>query len=344
MPTARAKPKAPRHSGLKEQLVRALAILRDLDRMGGIDIYDLADRHGVSTRQVRRIIDAIEASGAPLTQEEGEGRRMNWRVAFKEKTAELTALLDMSHYLALRASMSQAGATKRRSPMFKTLEDLASKIEKAVGMEERDSLRAIDDCFLSHERFGYLKAPREVLWPLIEAIRNKRVCRVIYRAARIDASDNEFELLPLKLFVHDEALYLLCHVLKYPNVTTLNLHRLRQLKVLERTAKVPDFFNLEQWERQAFKLVTNAPQALYKLHFDPEVAIYIREREWHPGQKIKERADGSVELSFTCAETYEVASWVASWRNNVEVLEPASLRQQLAKLGAWMTETYGPAE
>jgi predicted DNA-binding transcriptional regulator YafY len=49
---------------------------------------------------------------------------------------------------------------------------------------------------------------------------------------------------------------------------------------------------------------------------------------------------GSLVLTFTCADTYEVAAWVASWRDGVEVLEPESLRDSFSKLGEHYRELY----
>jgi hypothetical protein len=48
-----------------------------------------------------------------------------------------------------------------------------------------------------------------------------------------------------------------------------------------------------------------------------------------------------VELTFTCGESHEVTSWVASWRNSVKVLKPASLMTELAELGRWLVGEYG---
>jgi proteasome accessory factor B len=72
----------------------------------------------------------------------------------------------------------------------------------------------------------------------------------------------------------------------------------------------------------------------YRLRFTSEVARYILERQWHPTQKIRRRPDGSVDLAFCCQESFEVSAWVVSWRENVSVLAPASLRRELRELGS----------
>ena len=62
------------------------------------------------------------------------------------------------------------------------------------------------------------------------------------------------------------------------------------------------------------------------------MAPYVRERKWHVSQNLRDLSDGRVELQFKCAASGEVSGWVASWRGEVEVIEPASLRSELAEV------------
>ena len=52
----------------------------------------------------------------------------------------------------------------------------------------------------------------------------------------------------------------------------------------------------------------------YRLRFSADVATFIRERQWHPTQQVRSRADGGLDLAFECQESYEFSAWVASWR------------------------------
>ena len=66
-----------------------------------------------------------------------------------------------------------------------------------------------------------------------------------------------------------------------------------------------------------------------RLLFAPKVAAYIRHRVWHPTQRMRERRDGSVELSFETAGWKELVRWVLSWQPDVRVLAPAALRERV---------------
>ena len=325
------------------QLERILQILRALDRRDGVDLYSLAEEQGTTVRTVRRDLDALRTAGLPLVEIEGEGegdgKKKRWRLAVKDRLAEVSSLLDVNHYLALRVAMGQGSALHRASPIFDSLEDLAGKIEKAVGKRASAQLAAIEKCFFSYEKFAYQKAAPDVLWVLVRAISERRVCAVRYRAP-LAASPKTFDVLPLRIFVHEGAVYLMCHVLKHATVVILNLQRLEALTPSDKTAEPPKDFDPERLEHAAFGVYSGGAETTYVLRFDAETAPYIHERTWHPSQTVMALPDGGVELRFACRGAYEVSAWVASWRDHVEVVEPASLREELGELAEYLWDTY----
>ncbi len=326
--------------GRNQQLTRVLGVLRDLDRLGGLDLYELAERHGVDTRTIRRDLAALEEAGLPLLKER-RGRRMTWRIGWRDPLRKVGRLLDTSHYLALRVAMSQGPSVGAGSALYAALEDLCDKVEGVLGQAGRARLEALEACFHPYGKHAWRDAPPESLWALIDAIPARRVCRVTYRAPSADPADKTYEVLPLRVYAHDGAVRAWCLHLGREQVISLNLHRLRRVDVLDRTAEPPADFDPVALERSAFAVTSSGPLVTYRMRFDPEVAAFIEEREWHPTQELVSLAGGGVELSFTCAETWEVAAWVASWGRLVEVLQPGALRSSLLALGDWYRATYG---
>jgi len=326
------------------QLTRILGILRDLDRLDGIDLYELAERYGTSVRTIRRDFDALDEVGLPIVEEStgGPHGRKTWRVAFKESLSKLSSLLDASHYLALRVAMGQGGPVRTASSLFAALEDLSGKVETALGKAQRGKLSAIDACFYSYEKFAYRRSPPDVFWPLVTAITERRVCGVKYRAPKPkgEAKSNWFRILPLRLFTHDGAVYVHALVVRFGGLVALNLQRVEELQVHEEKGTPPKDYKPQDWENAAFGIFTGGKLTEYSLRFTPECAPYIRERVWHPSQTLKDTKDGGVELTFTCGASYEVDAWAASWRDGVEVLAPESLRTELKEFGQRLAEKY----
>ena len=341
----RSKPSARSGAGSRatpsrnDQVVRVLQVLRDLDRFGGHTVYELAERYGTDVRTIRRDLAALEQAGIPLASER-DGPRKRHRVDHRGSLRRIGSLLDASHYLALRVAMEPGAPMQSRSSLFATLEDLGAKIEAAIGSAGRDRLAAIERCFRTHERRAYRDVAPDVLWPLVDAIASRRLCRVTYRAPRASARDESFVVLPLQLFVWDGSLYLACHSRKHGAIVKLNLQRLRALRVLDERGTPPADFDATAFEHAAFGIFVGGRPTDYRLRFDAVAAPYIRERIWHPTQELREIGGGGVELRFTCHASYEVGAWVQGWGEHVRVEAPASLRSELARLGRWLAETY----
>ena len=323
--------------GRNNQLVRALEILHDLDRLGGVDLYELAERHGTAVRTIRRDLEALEQAGIPLTCE-ADGKRKRWRINFGSHRDKLSRLLDAGHYLALCVAMRQGGAVQSSSAIFATLEDLANRVEDALGPKGRAQLAAIETAFASRDKRTYRRSPPDVFWPLVHAIAQRRMCTVTYRAGAA-SRDRKHRVHPLRLLCHEGAVYLLAYLPRHRSIITFNLQRLRKLEVLDVRAP-PRRFDLERWEESTFGIVGGGRPTTYRLRFVAGAAPFIRERRWHPTEKLRDLPDGALELSFRCNESWEVDAWVASWRGLVEVVEPTRLRKDLLDYGRWLLRQY----
>jgi predicted DNA-binding transcriptional regulator YafY len=80
-------------TGRNEQLVRLLQVLSELATPGGCDLYELAERHGTTTRTIRRDLDAIAGAGIPLKRGAGEGSRLKWSLDFDAPRARQMAAI-----------------------------------------------------------------------------------------------------------------------------------------------------------------------------------------------------------------------------------------------------------
>jgi predicted DNA-binding transcriptional regulator YafY len=58
----------------------------------------------------------------------------------------------------------------------------------------------------------------------------------------------------------------------------------------------------------------------------------VRERIWHPSQKIQETSDGGLELTLQLSSLHEIEPWVLSWAEHVRVLGPAELKKRVTAL------------
>ena len=68
-----------------------------------------------------------------------------------------------------------------------------------------------------------------------------------------------------------------------------------------------------------------------RLLFEPKLAVYITERQWHPTQEFRLHTDGRVEMRLETTGRKELIRWVLSWIPDVKVLAPKSLHDRIVE-------------
>jgi predicted DNA-binding transcriptional regulator YafY len=71
------------------------------------------------------------------------------------------------------------------------------------------------------------------------------------------------------------------------------------------------------------------------------VARRVAETRWHPSQRLEWGDDGSLVWRGRVAGTHEVRVWILGWGADAEVLEPRSLRDEVAAELRRAAEAYG---
>lgn len=113
---------------------------------------------------------------------------------------------------------------------------------------------------------------------------------------------------------------------------TYKVERIRESTLTMDRYAIPDDFDPDRWLANSWGIWSSdtTPTATIRLRFDAAVAHRVREAVWHRSQELTELPDGGVELAVTVAGIVEIRSWVLSWGEAVEVLEPAELRDAVA--------------
>ena len=133
-----------------------------------------------------------------------------------------------------------------------------------------------------------------------------------------------YELGPLHLLAYHGNWYLLALNAAKGRVESFALSRFRRIEGLGRTFDRPQDFDARAHARQAFGIAGGEKPMKIRLLFEPKLAVYISERQWHPSQTLKKRPDGRVELRMETTGRKELVRWVLSWMPDVRVLAPKS--------------------
>ena len=115
-------------------------------------------------------------------------------------------------------------------------------------------------------------------------------------------------------------------------IRTFKLERIRRLTVTPETFAAPPDGVIEEALERAWGIIADQGAVEVELRFAPTVASRVAETTWHPTQKVRRDADGSLAWRATISGTIEIRSWILSWGPDVEVVAPAALRAEVATL------------
>jgi proteasome accessory factor B len=145
----------------------------------------------------------------------------------------------------------------------------------------------------------------------------------------VSKSQKAFVLEPYTLLVYKKGLYLAGFSQHHQGIRLFALDGFHDVEWLKQDKFVyPEGYHPTQLAEGAFGLIAG-PRTHVRIRFDESVARYVQRRRWHATQQIK-RVAGGIELTMDVAGTVELVSWVLGFGDKAEVIEPATLRGEVA--------------
>ena len=309
----------------KSQFSRLLELDRQIRAGEYPNCLTFAADWEVSQKTVQRDIDFLrDALKAPLAYDKKRQgffyTDKNWFMpALTLSEGELISLL-----MATRMFDQLKG-----SPMANHLDAIAAKIQGFLPGEVTLKPDLIFDQF--SVTLPPARPIREELWlPIIRALQTKRTLRIRYTAFDADKS-REWNFNPFHLANLQGEWYVFGKAVEHDNPIQLAMGRLESATLTDDSFTVPPDFDIKKILSTTFgrSALGSKPQKV-RLIFDKSIAYWIKQRQWHPEQKLRTLKDGRVEMTFKAVGMYEVERWVLSWGGDVEVVEPKELRENVA--------------
>jgi proteasome accessory factor B len=125
------------------------------------------------------------------------------------------------------------------------------------------------------------------------------------------------------------ALYLIGFDEDRAAMRTFKIERIREVRVTPRSFQPPEGASLERDLRRGWDIIADQPATDIVLKFSASVADRVLETTWHPLQRTERLTDGTLTWRSTVSGVVEIRLWILSWGEDVEVLEPQDLRDQV---------------
>jgi proteasome accessory factor B len=308
------------------EVIRQWKILKRIEAGRFTTASDLADEHGVTERTIRRDLEALQEAGFPLYDERADGRKV-WRLVegYRQRLTQTFTLAELAALYFGKNLLSFLGG----APFAQDLESAFVKIREALPARSLPYLARIQDLFAARpDPFKDYSEKQDVIAALIDATLHQRQARISYYSFN-SRRTKSYTIDPYRVVYYRGGLYLYARAHEYGEVRTFAVERIQRIEVLEATFETPQDFSVSQYARGAFGIAGGKPERV-EVVFDAEMAGYIRERVWHESQSLTDRPDGSVVLRMDVAPGWELKAWVKGFLPHVQVVQPASLREEIA--------------
>lgn len=120
-----------------------------------------------------------------------------------------------------------------------------------------------------------------------------------------------------------------------------SLDRFVDMEELEEHFEIPKGFDAEEYFGNYFGVIIGEEPEDVKIRVVPDQVKYFRTLPMHGSQRETAQEDGSSVFSYHIAPTLDFVQEILSHGADVEVLEPAELRESIADIIAGMASRYG---
>jgi proteasome accessory factor B len=309
------------------EVIRQWTILRDLEASRRLTIDDLARRTGVTTRTIRRDLEALQAAGFPLFDEVHDGKKF-WTLeqrAFRRLDDTGFTLAELSALYFSRTLVECLAAT----PFHRDVRSAFDKLAAALTPGMRQFLDRLPLVMQAKAEPGAATAPSPrhgaTVAQLLDATLHHRRLTMRYRSLS-SGREKDYVVEPYRLVFAQGGLYLVAFVPEYKEFRTFAVERLLSLTVSE------ERFEPVEREQEAFAHslgVHEGPPERIEIAFEPRIVPYVRERTWHASQQIRDEDNGSIVLTLNVCNDFALRSWILGFGPLARVVSPPHLAAQI---------------
>jgi predicted DNA-binding transcriptional regulator YafY len=314
------------------EVIRQWTILREIEhaRTAGVTIDELAALCDVTTRTIRRDLQALEEAGFPLFDDKGrDDGKTRWLVngqAFKGLSAGLTVSELCALYFS-RTLLESLSGTPFRDEVESAFEKLSSALTPHM-RQFLDQLPRVIATKADPTRRKEDPRQQRLIARALEATLHLRQATILYHSKSSDRTKT-YLVHPYRLAYAQGGLYLLAYVPEYSEVRTFAVERLQEISLLEER-----FTPIEELPDAAFPHslgVHSGPPERVEIEFQPAVADYVRSREWHGSQALEDDSTGGVRMTLDVCLDRALQSWILSFGPFARVVAPQALAKAIAE-------------
>lgn len=330
-----------RRESEEPRLIRMLNMILDLACRNGYTKKEMADKYGISERQVLRDIQTLGETGIPITEvgntpKSGVAKRyaieakQPYHPAYQLSTNEAFVL---AYCLALsRRDVSRDGRAD--------LDLLCDKLKALLPRGVAQYADRLANLYVPVNQPAPAETCEASTVAFVEtAILEKSWIRIQYQKAK-DAMPAARVIAPHAILTYHGRLYLMGHVATHASdkPVMFAMARIREFEFLDDERELEqlgvDFPELgtrpADWVDGAFGLYQEERFDVEVL-FQGDAVDSVKRNIFHPSQRVEILDDGRARLTLNVGGYYEVLWWVLGFGDKAEVVKPDRMREEIVE-------------
>lgn len=299
---------------MKMRESRLFRIVYYLLQNGKATAPELAQKFEVSIRTIYRDIDSISSAGIPIYATQGKGRGIS---ILNDYTLDKSLFSEQEQEQMLIALQGMVATTEENSNELLT---------KLSGLFQINSTNWIEVDFSDWAH----RTPQQDTFNIIkEAIFQKRVISFCYFSGK--GNKEKRNVRPIRLVFKSKSWYFYSFCLLRNDYRFFKLTRIKELEMLSET------FTQDFTPTKIEKQIQVENTVAVKLKFDKQAAFRVYDEFT---DSITEDLQGNLYVQIDLPDNEVLYSYVMSFSDSVEIIEPQSIREQMKKRLQKMQEKY----
>lgn len=325
VPDFTRRPDRDRRVRQSERIARVLKVLGLIQSRARWNAKTIADELHCSERTVYRDLEVLEFAGVPWYFDEND-QAYRIRPEYRFPTLALTD----------DEVWGQVIATAITQTPGLNISDGAGPATRKISTESSHSVQQlIEDASRLVDVFGLATVDHGRRQEIVRAIQ----FALLHGKQAVGTYASPYDRRQLRLAVHPyrlcfikRAWYVVGHTDGETVPKTFRVARFKELRAIDRDAKVPGDFDLRAYFANAWAVYRGDRSYEVELWFTPEAAGIVTETVWHHTQRVRHRTDGVVVVEFTVDGLTEIANWILSWTGRCKIIKPVELRTMIAAI------------
>lgn len=286
----------------------------------------MAKECGVTRRTIFRDLGVLRQAGIPLTFDATRqlhlirGTPLVQSKNFSKEEAFALVVL----YQSIAAIQGQPLHEPSLSAMLRVLSGLGANLREFT----RTAAAAVK---IMPSPFAVNQIPTETFLQIEECITARRCIRIEYQGPT-DPGVFSTKLSPYSLMLCRNSWYVVGRSSLHRAVRTFHVGRLKSIVPLTDNFVFPRNFDISRHLRNAWNMIPEPGRDRHvHLRFSKLVAKNVADVQWHRNQCMEFRGDGQLDFHVLVSGLNEISWWILGYGDQVQVIEPAELRNIVVK-------------